>query len=193
MSMEFTLEEFKEKAEQIPQLTFKESKNGSYYYWQATGDNPDVREHLQTTLRTKLNITDCYLLPKHKEGGVENQNKWVKKEKIDHIVNTIKNATSYEEVESLVDGIYIYSIDIKKNNKIVSGVRLEYRRPFHNAKGSDLITNKLNEIDGISIKKEDEHGMIVLIQIDSINQKAMCRHKCKTNMIISEIDEILGI
>ena len=107
MSMEFTLEEFKEKAEQIPQLKKKKKKNGSYYYWQATGDNPDVREHLQTTLRTKLNITDCYLLPKHKEGGVENQNKWVKKEKIDHIVNTIKNATSYEEVESLVDGIYI--------------------------------------------------------------------------------------
>ena len=194
MNMNLTLEEFKEKVEQIPQLTFQKSKNGDYYYWQAIGDNPDVRKYLKTILKTKLNITDCYLLPKHKDGGVEVQNKWVKKEKIDNIVNAIKNATSYEELESLVDGIYIYSIDIKKQNKVVSGIRLEYRRPFHNVKGSDLITNKLNKIDGISIKEEEgENGMIVLIQIHSINQKAMCRHKCKTDMAISQIDEVFGI
>ena len=65
MNMNLTLEEFKEKVEQIPQLTFQKSKNGDYYYWQAIGDNPDVRKYLKTILKTKLNITDCYLLPKH--------------------------------------------------------------------------------------------------------------------------------
>lgn len=186
--MNLTLEEFKEKAEQIPQLTFKKS-NAGYYFWQATGNNKEVREYLIKTLIEKLNITDCYKLPATPESG----NKWVKKEDIDNIINKIKNAKTYDEIKKLQDGTYITETTIEKENDITKGIQIEYGYSFHKADGHKFITDMLRNTDGIHINEITRDGRMVFIKSDAIDQKELCRHKCKTNIAISQIDEILGI
>ena len=188
MSMEFTLAEFKEKAEQIPQLTFKKSNSG-YYFWQATGNNKEVREYLIKTLIEKLNITDCYKLPTKPEEG----NKWVKKEDIDNIINKIKNAESYDEIKTIKDDIYIDEITIKQENDITKGIQINYGYSFHKAEGHKIITDMLKNTDGIHINKITSNGRVIFVKTDTIDQKELCKHKCKTNMAISNIDEIFGI
>ena len=187
--MEMTIAEFKEKVKNVDNLVFKPGKTVNntvlYYFWQAQGDNNDVKDYICEQLTEKLVLTDAY---KVKSDNPNGQNKWIPEENIKQIAQHIIDATSYEAINPRSG--FIDKTEITKKDKIHQQVVIT----FYTNEWSQTAREYVYKI----LKKDEDIDVVYLstflrISKKSIDEKVTCKHKCKTDRAIAQFDEIFEL
>ena len=192
--MKMTIKEFEEKVEKIDELEIDHNPVFNTYKWSVTTTNDDIRTHLEGKLMNELNLTDGYNVP-NRYGNKSQM--WIKREKIDDIINCINNANSYQEILDCLKNKPFIGDDIKitRYNDMDQDIDLSFKDLGKNNERNyiyRILIDKCEDIENISWSSYHYDSRWTL-KTKKIKEKEMCRHKCKTDYRIGKIDEILGI
>lgn len=179
------MKELIEKAENIDELHVGEHVDfPNIWGYEVQGNNPDVRKHLKKIMYT-ICIDDMYQIP--------NTERWISKTVVDNIIDTIKEATTYDELKCGLENIdeNIQRVSVKHNEDIATRIRILIKNSGHDSALSKLLMSKINNIDGCKAYISDFRSFYV--ESDKINERERCKHDCKTNFKIKKINEIFEL
>lgn len=184
MNIDLTLNEFKNKIKEIPEIKI-ETKKHEILEITVSGPNKDINDHLEKIL-LNLKLNDMYRI---------DENKWIEKAKIDNLTESIKNATSYDEmINKLRDVSFIFGISTfvsAKDRKMETGIQCKMNKTDMNI--GYVFIDKLKEVEGIKVRVSSSYNIkYIEIRSTPINEEQKCKHKCRTDYRIGKIDEIFG-
>lgn len=175
--------ELQEKASQIEELAVRQYNDNMYFY-KINTDNQEIATHLKQVIKN-LELEDMYSIPE--------TNKWIKKSTINNIINVVKNATTYQEIneENLGYLGFISYIQYSRNEDMTTRVRIGFGDFDYRKSLRKLIQDKLNEIDGICARTDGKYGLY--IDSEKIDAREQCKHACKAQYRIKKINEIFEL
>lgn len=177
------LEELINKADKIDELTIRQSqKNKDIYNYTISGNNPDVRKHLKNIINN-IQLDDMYKIPA--------LSKWITKETIDNITNTIQNATTYEELKCLESFDEFINVHMREKEDITIGILIEVRDTPYREYLRKLLISKITEIDGCQAWYDSWWNLY--ISSKKIDERERCKHSCRTQFKIDKINEIFEL
>lgn len=179
------MRELMEKADKIDELEIKHYNNyKEIYYYVISTKNEDVREHLREIMNN-VNIEDAYRIT---------TNRWIQKSVIDDIVNTIQYANKYEDINyQTIKYSFIDLINYAHEEDMTTEVYIDLNTniPFDTDALRDLIAEKLNEVDELTVQKQYTYR--IYIKHEKIDAKEKCKHTCKAQYRINKINEIFEL
>ena len=184
MNINLTLKEFKNKIKEIPEIKIETEKH-EILEITVSGPNKDINNHLIKIL-SNLQLSDMYKI---------DNNRWIEKAKIDNLTESIKNATSYDEmINTLQDVSFIFGISTfvsAKDRKMETGIQCKMYKT--DMAIGQIFINKLKEVEEIKVRLKDSHNIrFIEIRSTPINEEQKCKSKCRTDYRIGKIDEIFG-
>lgn len=174
--------ELEQKANQIEELEISQYNKNMYVY-QTNTDNEEIKAHLKKVINN-IELEDMYIIP--------GTNKWIKKDVIDNIVNVIRNATHYEEIneENLGNLGFINFIEYFHHEDMTTRAKIYFNNSNYRNELRKLIEEKINELDGIQTVRD---GSGFFIDSEKIDQREQCKHTCKAQYRIKKINEIFEL
>ncbi len=179
--MKMTIEEFKEKVEKTDNLAF--IKRNGYYFWQAKGQNKDLKDYIVEQLSLNLVLTDAYLVDEPNKCNV-----WIPKTEIERIVQHIIRAESYEEINP--QSPFIRETEIKKKDDIFQQAKIHFERSDIALTAKRCVAGILEENENIDV---EIYKLELVISKKDIDEKVRCRHRCETDKAIAKFDEIFDL
>lgn len=177
------LKELLEKADKIDELRIEQSSsNKDIWNYEIGGNNPDVRNHLIDIIN-KIELDDMYKIP--------HSRRWISKETVDNMLNVIQNATTYEELKCLEDFYEFYDFRVHKDEDVAINAMIKIRDTSYREYIRELFISKINEIDGCRAWYTAWWNLY--ISSNKIDDRENCKHKCKTQFKINEINKIFEL
>lgn len=177
------LKELLEKADKIDELTIEQSSsNKDIWNYEIGGNNRDVRKHL-INIVGKIELDDMYKIPR--------SHRWISKETVDNMLNIIQNATTYEELKCLENFSEFYDCKVHKDEDVATHIGIKVRDRSYRENIRDLFISKINEIDGC--KAWYTSWWNLYISSNKIDDRENCKHSCRTQFKINEINKVFEL